>query len=111
MTQEEFFKFYDEFTQQARAICVAKNTDYTGASKDALANFKLVEAAGITTTEVGMLTRFCDKLSRIATFVSTGEYLVKDESVDDTLRDMVNYIVLIAAAIKERKDATESKEA
>jgi|LULL01.1.fsa_nt_gb hypothetical protein len=104
MTREEFLKFHEDFTGKMRSICVRKNNDYAGAGgEDAFANFSRVEAMGIAKTEQGFLTRMLDKMSRLSTFVESGELLVKDESVEDTLVDLANYSALLAGFIASKK--------
>lgn len=83
-------------------ICRAKNSDYAGlkGGADAFANFRHVETLGIATTAQGFLTRMTDKLARLATFAQTGTLAVKDESATDTLQDLANYCVLMAAWLR-----------
>ena len=103
-TSEDLLKFFEETTEQMVSVARAKNHDYSGAAKDAFANFARVEDLGICTTEQGFLTRMTDKLCRIASFVKKGELKVKDESVEDTLLDLANYSILMMAYIKSKKD-------
>jgi hypothetical protein len=89
-------------------ITISKNHDYTGDSDDPFANFRLVEAVGVTTPEVGFLTRMLDKFARINSFVRKGILKVKDEKIEDTLLDLANYCILFAAFIKSKKDSGRS---
>jgi hypothetical protein len=74
---------------------VRKNHDYAGhTEKDPFANFRLCESAGLCSTAAGILVRLSDKLSRLATFVAKGKLTVSDESVEDTILDVINYAVL-----------------
>jgi hypothetical protein len=43
-----------------------------------------------------------DKMSRLASFSSRGELSVEDETVYDTLEDLINYSVLLAAYLKSK---------
>lgn len=63
-----------------------KNQDY-GANHDPFRNFREFGLLGI-------LVRLSDKLARIRTFTERGELSVKDESVTDTIRDGINYLIL-----------------
>jgi hypothetical protein len=85
------------------AITKAKNADYTGVGDDPFANFSRVESLGITDTVRGFLVRMTDKFSRITSFAQKGVLQVKDESVEDTLFDLANYCLLLAAYIRSRK--------
>ncbi len=103
---EEFdlLQFLENETKAMLEIARRKNADYAGSSKvDPFANFRRVEDLGIATTEQGMLTRMTDKLCRVATFTRQGELQVKDESVQDTLRDLANYSLLMLAYIEWKK--------
>jgi hypothetical protein len=97
-------ELHDDLTTRARDLMTRKNHDYAGkGGENPFANFLLCEAMGLCSTEAGMVVRLSDKLSRLATFVSAGELLVKDESVEDTLLDIINYAVLVAGQIRYRK--------
>ena len=102
MNKEEFFKYHREFTNKILEVSKAKNADYTGVTDDPFANFKRVEALGICSTEQGFLTRMSDKLARLSSFWQKGELQVKDESVTDTLMDLCNYTILMAAYLESK---------
>jgi len=105
--KQEWLKLHKELTDRMHQITIAKNADYTGSTDDPFANFRRVEAMGITTTEVGFLTRMLDKMSRIASFTQNEELLVKDESVEDTLLDLANYSLLFIGYLNDRKSLNE----
>ncbi len=92
-----------EYTGRMVATAEKKNADYAGASSAPFANFSHVEGLGIATTEQGFLTRMTDKLCRVATFAKKGVLQVSDESVEDTLLDLANYSLLMAAYVKAKK--------
>lgn len=105
MKQEELFKFHAEMADRALEICRKKNNDYTsaaGGGSDPFANFSRVESMGVTTTEQGFLVRMTDKMSRLSTYASLGRLEVEDETVEDTLLDLVNYAILLAAFMRHR---------
>ena len=79
------------------AIAEAKNKDYCGDQENAdpFKNFRLVENLGITTTEKGILVRICDKISRISSLLDSSEIHVKDESIEDTILDAANYLIIL----------------
>lgn len=104
MTKNELVDFSSNFFKDCHEIMKSKNADYSGAQEDTFANFKAVEIYGIN-TEVGFLTRMTDKMARIASFIKKGELMVKDESVTDTLRDLANYSMLLAAYIKSKTNS------
>jgi hypothetical protein len=102
--RERLLEFHNELSQQGRDLMTRKNHDYAGKSgDDPFANFRRIEAMGICSTERGFLVRLLDKVSRLSTFCEAGQLLVKDEAVRDTLVDVLNYAVLFAAYIEEKK--------
>lgn len=103
MTKQEYFDFHTQCLERMTSITRAKNADYTGASDDPFSNFTRVEALSICSTEQGFLTRMTDKLCRLASFVKQGTLQVKDESAEDTLLDLANYCILMAAYVKSRR--------
>ena len=114
-TQQEFQAYfrrnskedYLEYQQNLLAKCIdlsqKKNADYTGATDDAFANFRNSEIVGVS-VEKGMLVRLMDKISRVKSFIDKGELMVKDESVEDTIMDIINYACLLGGYINETKD-------
>lgn len=104
MNKREYLEFHREACEKMMAITQAKNSDYTGAGDDPFANFTRVEALGITDPVRGFLVRMTDKIARITSFAQKGVLEVKDESVEDTLLDLANYSLLLAAYIKSEKD-------
>lgn len=104
MTSNEFIKYHEDFTSRMREIVAKKNHDYSGGDTDAFKNFKMVEGLEICSPEQGFLTRITDKLSRIINFMKTNNLQVKDESVEDTLLDLANYVILLAGYIKSKKN-------
>jgi hypothetical protein len=102
MTKAEYLKFFEERNASKLALTKAKNDDYS-AGADPFANFTRVEAMGVCSTEQGFLVRMTDKMSRISSFVQRGELSVKDESVDDTLKDLSIYADLFAAYLRSKK--------
>ncbi len=104
---EWVFKFLEEKTRKMIATARAKNSDYTGESVNPFSNFSCVEKLGITTTEIGLLTRMTDKFCRIASLVKKGSFQVRDESIEDTLLDLSNYSLLLAAYIASKPYAVK----
>lgn len=103
MTRAELLAFLKSATERMLATAEKKNADYTGASDDPFHNFSRVEAIGIASTEQGFLTRMFDKFARVTTFIQKGALSVKDETVEDTLFDLANYCLLLAAYINSKR--------
>ena len=104
MTKQEYIDYHADACERMKAITKAKNDDYTGGSVDPFANFNMVEHFGVATTAAGMFIRMTDKFSRIASFLKQGVLSVKDESIEDTLLDLANYCIIMAAHIKSLKE-------
>lgn len=103
MTREELIQFHEDFCKEMMETTKQKNNDYSSATDNAFGNLSAVERLGIATTEKGILVRMTDKISRINTFIQGHRYQVKDESVMDTLKDLANYTILLAAVIKDKQ--------
>lgn len=107
MTRDELLQFHEEITKEARALMSLKNRDYAGnEGVEPFANFTRVEAMGICKTEQGFMVRLTDKMSRLSSFVRAGKMNVKDESFMDTCVDVINYMVLLAAYLKDKESKT-----
>ncbi len=101
---ETYLKYHKECCDKIIELAKAKNHDYAGFSNsDPFANFKVVENAGIASTEQGFLTRIMDKVSRVNSFTKQGVCNVKDEKIEDTLLDLANYAILMAGYIRQKK--------
>jgi hypothetical protein len=96
LNTKQFYQVWNFLTSQMTTIMKAKNHDYAG-SADPFANFTIVEQIGLASTEVGMMTRMTDKVSRIAKYLASGELKVKDEDCGQTLLDLANYCLLLYA--------------
>ena len=97
MNRSELLSLHDELCTEAKKIMEVKNHDYAGGkhTHEPFANFTRGESMGITTTQKGLLVRMTDKMSRLSTFCQEGEFMVKDESLRDTIIDLMNYGVLL----------------
>jgi len=97
MTRDELFTLHEDMCVQALELMRKKNADYSGGGSDPFANFRRAEAMGVCSTEQAFLVRMTDKMSRLATYSISGKLSVEDETFHDTLIDMINYSVLLAA--------------
>ncbi len=104
VNRTELLQIHSEVCNKARRLMERKNHDYSGGDnqEDPFLNFTRVEKLGITTTEQGFLVRMTDKMSRLSTYADLGRLEVGDETVEDTLLDLVNYSVLLAAYLRHR---------
>jgi len=94
---EDLIAFHKKICSEAEAIIRSKNHDYSSGCSDSIfANFERAESMGVCSVEQGFLVRIIDKISRLSTFVSTGNLQVKSESYNDAIHDIINYLVLFS---------------
>lgn len=103
MNTSQLLSHHDQICEAARNLMVKKNADYAEAEAP-FKNFELSERLGLCSTEAGMAIRLSDKIQRLCGFLAGKDLKVKDESVQDTILDAVNYLVLISARLKQRKE-------
>ena len=110
MNNIELFKIHSMLCESALELMKKKNHDYSGKSgTEPFANFTRAESMGITTTEKGLLVRMLDKMSRLSSFTDSGEFMVEDEKLQDTIIDMINYSILLYAYIQSKSENTYEK--
>ena len=105
MNRKELFEHHKELCATALGIMEKKNHDYAGESGDTpFANFSRTEAMGVCSTEQGFLVRVVDKVSRLSTFCQAGQLKVDNESYEDAILDIINYMVLFSGYLKEKEE-------
>jgi hypothetical protein len=83
MTSEEREKMVLEIIQnELLPVLRAKGHDYSG--KDVLSNFRDFGLLGI-------VVRIGDKYHRLKNIMLQGRRMVEDETIEDTLKDLINY--------------------
>ena len=92
--ENEFMEEYKKIVIETMELCVKKNKDYGSSVQDTFEKFG----------DISYLVRITDKYNRICSLLNR-EGEVKDESIDDTIRDMANYSFLWLASrnLKENK--------
>ena len=110
MNRDELLNYHNDLCKTARDLMSLKNRDYAGSDgNEPFANFTRVESMGICSTEQGFMTRITDKMSRLSSFLKSGKMHVEDESFSDTIVDVINYMVLLSAFIKDKEQDKEAK--
>ena len=110
MTRDELLRFHEQLCKEGRELMNLKNRDYAGNhGTEPFANFTRCEAMGICDTEQGFMVRITDKMSRLSSFLDSGKMHVEDESFKDTVVDVINYMVLLAAYTKEKDNSPSSE--
>ena len=105
MTRDDLMKIHEELCLKGRELMDKKNRDYAGrGGTEPFANFTRVESMGICSTESGMLVRLTDKMSRLSSFAESGKLAVENESFEDTIIDVINYMVLFYAYLQDKTD-------
>tara|TARA_B110000438_G_scaffold3908_1_gene3943 strand:+ start:29774 stop:30160 length:387 start_codon:yes stop_codon:yes gene_type:complete len=100
--------------QAALAVVKSKGLDYAREqhkSGDTLANISNSKNWGITDTVCqGLLVRLGDKFSRLISLTKdpTAMPAVKDEKVEDTIEDMINYLVYLKIKYTEERNIDDS---
>ena len=92
--ENEFMEEYKKIVTETMELCIKKNKDYGSSVQDTFEKFG----------DISYLVRITDKYNRICSLLNR-EGEVKDESIDDTIRDMANYAFLWLASrnLKENK--------
>jgi len=96
-------KIHQAVLEHAAEIVKAKRVDYSGYD-DPFANFRASYVAGVEPWR-GAIVRLLDKVSRMVRLAEgggTGQ--VKEESLLDTVADLVNYAVIAFSLILETVD-------
>lgn len=91
--------FY-ELLEKMADLHSRKNHDYSS-HDDPLKNLRSSNRLGVTPF-MGVLVRLQDKWSRLEQFAVSGELLVKNESVEDTLMDNAVYSLLAIILYREQ---------
>lgn len=93
---EEFKKICKKSLQ----IMQQKNEDYSG-NDTPFAAFELCDRLLDISVPTGFFVRMCDKISRVSNLMlNNKKNNVLDESITDTIIDLINYLVLFAAYIE-----------
>lgn len=97
MNRQEFHQSLEATFRQCLEISEKKNADYATGS-DPFNNFNRIETLGICSVQQGILVRLTDKLARVSNLIGSGKGpSVKDESIDDTILDAINYLAILRA--------------
>lgn len=104
MTKESFLHSLANTFDVCLETAKRKNADYAKEA-DPFNNFRLVEAMGVCDVQTGIMVRLSDKFSRMGNLLKEGAVAqVKDEAVDDTIRDSINYLAILLAYRESVRD-------
>ena len=96
MTRESFINHIKATYQRCLQVLADKNQDY-GKASDPWANFKFAAIANIGVSDA-IMVRILDKMARISNLLHK-EAVVKDEKIQDTIEDAINYLAILLAWI------------
>lgn len=99
MNRRELFDLHLELSKKAQDLMMKKNEDYTSQDDNCLSNLDGSSFVGVSIVK-GILIRMMDKIKRIQSFDEKGYNAVSEESIEDTIIDLINYSVLLNAALK-----------
>lgn len=106
---DDILMLHRRLTDTAYELQYRKAQDYTGDPNNALRAFFGAELLGVD-PRLGVLVRLQDKISRLASLIRTkreSSPAVRDESIMDTVIDMVNYSVLFYAVHMQMQNKTQ----
>ncbi len=92
---------HSSLTTSALALMHQKNNDYANV-EDPFENFRMFGSLGI-------LVRMSDKFQRLRNFERRGTFSVPDESLRDTVLDLINYAVIYYAWKEEERAKSDSQ--
>jgi len=100
MTTKDYNAQLERTFKECLAISVAKNADY--ADKDnPFKNFELSAQVANLPVAKGMMIRLMDKMTRISNLLER-ENVVKDEKIDDTIIDAINYLNILKVYLENK---------
>lgn len=98
-----YYTFVADTFHTLTQLIKRKNADYTAGADDAFANFRRSEPV------VPMLeatwVRWGDKIQRVDAYFRNGKLEVADEGLDDALKDVIGYTMIMLGQLKERDNA------
>lgn len=112
LSVDDVIKFRNEMYAKSVALIKRKGHDYNRQQQhggDTLFNLRVCELVGITrTAEQGLLVRLSDKLMRLVS-LAEADNEVSDESFDDTVADVHNYVDYLALMRRERRSTKKGR--
>lgn len=101
MNRTQFRAHIAETFQKGLALIDKKNADYAG-EDNPFANFDNSLVAHVSQPQA-ILVRVMDKMSRIGNLLQR-EAQVKDESLEDSAMDAINYLAILLAYLHSKND-------
>jgi len=103
MNFKRFVAIHLDLCKQAAEISEKKGHDYSGA-EDTFANIKACEVEKICSAEVAIFIRTGDKRARLKNLILKQKTPACEETVKDTIIDLINYYCILYAILLEKKE-------
>lgn len=101
MNQKQFVSQIENTFKEALALVQRKNQDYATEASP-FKNFEFSKLVGISVPRA-ILLRVVDKIARLENLIDKDSMSVKDESLQDTLIDIVNYMAIMKVYFDDKK--------
>lgn len=95
--RERYLEFLAKTYLEILALQKRKNADYTGDAANPFACIEFAAIAAGVTPEEGLLVRIGDKIARIRGLLGVERAPQVDESLGDTVRDLIGYGAMFLA--------------
>jgi len=113
MNRTEFYTGITNTYKEAYEIVKRKTNDYAS-EEHPMHNLELIEKlTNSIDRNTGIFVRMTDKFSRLGNLLFSKdekEPQVLDESIDDTILDIINYAAILRESLNERKKEKQKKE-
>jgi len=96
-TNDDLERDIDDIITELAIIRKAKGHDYSG-EEDTFDNLREFGSLGV-------LARLTDKVKRLIRFYQQNPLYVKDESIEDTMKDLINYALYLKIMFEQEKNA------
>ena len=100
LTKPEFLTKLNDTFSECYLLAEKKNSDYAD-NDNPFKNFEMSTQVGVTPPRA-ILVRISDKLSRVSNLLDKPAS-VADESISDTLNDIINYTAILKVYLNERQ--------
>lgn len=106
MDKARWEEVFDDTICNLSHTLARKNKDYTAGSDDPFANFRSSSEVGIDPL-LGVLIRILDKVQRLKSFALSGKLSVENETVEDSLMDIMGYACFMIGMLREKDERDE----
>ncbi len=100
MTTKDYLAQLERNAKEDLALVTIKSKDYAD-HDNPFKNFELSSQISGVPVAQGIMVRLADKMVRAANLL-TRDNVVKDEKIDDTLRDMRNYSNILSVYLENK---------